>query len=173
MGKGFPYSLGRAGVKSPVVKSTTINVRDLPVTVSSMGSAVGFGTAVLAGLPEGNVLILGIVANLQFSGTGSDSNLTATWAGDFAIGTTATADVTLDGTDVDMIGSTALPAATAEVGPVVRATNAVQSIIDNTDNDLEMNLNVLIDAAAITNDTSVVLTVNGQVYISYTVLGDD
>ena len=93
--------------------------------------------------------------------------------GDFSVGTTGTEDVTLDGTDVDILPSTALPAATAEVGVRTRAVNAAQAILDNTDGSLEININALIDAADITDGESVVLTINGEIELCYIVLGDD
>ena len=172
MGKGLPRSMSRgAAQRRDVIKQNF--VIDGTVTVSATGSAVGFGTAVIGDLPEGNILLLGAVAYLSLAGTGSDANLTATWDGDFSIGTSPTADVTLSGTEVDIIGSTALGAATAEVSPRVRAVNATQAILDNTDGSMELNLNVLVDAATITDDQSVVLTASGILQLVYVVMLDD
>jgi hypothetical protein len=143
------------------------------MTVSAVSAAVGFGTTVIGDFLPGNASFLGAVAYIQISGSGIDPNLTATWEGDFSIGTTPTADVTLSGTDVDIIGSTALPAAVAEIGTRVRATNATPAIFDNTDGSLEINLNVLVDAAHIVDDQTVTLTVRGDLFINYVILGDD
>jgi len=172
MSKGLPRSLSRGDkrkqemVKERIVISGTVSV----VAVSS---AVGFGTLVIGDFPEGNILFLGSVAYLNFSGTGSDANLTATWDGDFSIGTGPDANGALPGIEVDIIASTALGPAVAEIAPLVRATNAAQAIFDNTDGSLEINLNVLLDANAITDDETVVLTVTGELFLCYTVLGDD
>ena len=51
-------------------------------------------------------------------------------------------------------------------------TNNV-TIFDNTDGSLELNLNLLIDEPAITNDTTAAFSVNGVVHLAYVVLGDD
>lgn len=172
MGKGLPRSMSRgAAAHQEIVKQNI--VIDHTVTVSAVSTAVGFGTVVIGDLPKGNVLLLGAVAYVQLSGSGSDANLAATWDGDFSIGTSPTADVTLSGTEVDIIASTALGAATAEVSPRVRAVNATQAILDNTDNAMELNLNVLIDAANITDDTSVDLTASGVLQLVYVVMLDD
>jgi hypothetical protein len=172
MGKGLPRSMSRgSAARRDVIKQNF--VIDGSVTVSATGSAVGFGTSVIGDLPEGNILLLGAVAYLQLSGSGSDDNLTATWDGDFSIGTAPTADVTLSGAEIDIIASTSLGAATAEVSPRVRAVNATQAILDNTDGSLELNLNVLVDAATITDDQSVILTASGILQLAYIVMLDD
>lgn len=172
--KGLKRSLQRGGTLTKQnVTRHKILVKDLELTVSATGAAVGFGTAVAGDIPEGNVLLLGVAGYLKFDGSGSDANLVDDFEGDFSVGTTGTDDVTLDGTDVDILPSTALPAATAEVGVRTRAVNAAQAILDNTDGAMEININALIDAADITDDESVVLIVNGEIELCYIVLGDD
>ena len=172
MSKGLPRSLSRGDKRKQEIVKERIVISST-VSVVSVGSAVGFGTLVIGDFPEGNVLFLGAVSYLNFRGTGSDANLTATWDGDFSIGTGPDANGTLAGIEVDIIGSTAVGPAVAEIAPVVRATNAAQAIFDNTDGSLEINLNVLIDAGAITDASTVVLTVTGELLLCYTVLGDD
>lgn len=171
MGKGFPYSTSRAGGANAPVKKTTLAIRNFAISVAAVSTGIGWGTALIGDFPEGNILILGTVANLQFTATGT--NATTTFDGDFSIGTTPTADSTLSTTDADIIPSTALGAATARVSPVVRGANGTPFLVDNTTGSLELNLNVLIDAANITDDTTVPMTVTGEIYIAYIVLGDD
>lgn len=173
MGKGLPRSMSRGAPQRQEIIKQTVVLDGKTVSVSATGSAVGWGTVVIGDIPEGNILLLGAVAYVQFSGSGTDPNLTATWDGDFSIGTSPTADVTLSGTEVDLIGSTALGAATAEVSPRVRAVNATQAMLDNTDGSMELNLNVLIDAANITDDETVVLNVSGVLQLAYIVMLDD
>ena len=172
MGKGLPRSLARGAPQRQEIIKQTINISGT-VAVAAAGAAVGFGTRVIGDLPEGNILFLGAVAYVRLAGSGSDANLDATWDGDFSIGTAPTADVTLSGSEVDIIGSTALGAATAEVSPRVRAVNATQSILDNTDGSLELNLNVLIDAANIVDGATVNLTASGTLQLVYVVMLDD
>lgn len=165
--KGLKRSLKNV---TSVVKKQTIPISNLSVSVAD--GAPGFGTSVIAGLPQGNILYLGAVGYLQF--TTSDADITTTFDGDFSIGTTATADNTITGSDGDIIPSTAMGAATAKVSPVIRctSTDALQGIvIDNTANDLELNLNVIIDDAAISG--AAVFTVKGSLQICYVVMGDD
>lgn len=176
MGKGLPRSMARGEPLRQEIIRQTIAVRDATVTVSATGAAIGFGSAVIGDLPEGNLLFLGAVAYMQFSGSGADANLVDTWAGDFGIGTTPAGDATITDGDVDIIQSTALAAAVDEVGARTRGTSLAADcgeIHDNTDGSLELNLNVLIDAASITNDESVDLTANGELQLAYIMLLDD
>lgn len=173
MGKGLPRSMSRGAPQRKDIIKQVIDLEGVTVSVSATGAAVGFGTTVIGDLPEGNILFLGAVAYLSLAGSGSDANLDATWDGDFSIGTAPTADVTLSGAEVDIIGSTAFGAATAEVSPRVRGVNATQAMLDNTDGSMELNLNVLVDAANITDDQTVVLTASGVLQLAYIVMLDD
>lgn len=173
MGKGLPRSMARGAAQKQEIIKQVVTVKNLTVNVAAATTAVGFGTAVLGDLPEGNILFLGAVSYLSFAGSGADANLVDTWNGDYAIGTVATVDVDVaDAGEADIISSTAIGPATAEAIARTRGTNATQVIFDNTDNSLEINLNLLIDAADITDSTNVNITVNGEVMLSYIVLGD-
>lgn len=167
--KGLPRSLGRVGAASSL-RTLTIAVNALALSVAD--GAPGFGSAVISGLPQGNILFLGAVAYLKF--TSADADITTTYEGDFSLGTTATADNTLSGTDADIVPSTALGPATAKVTPQHRgvSTDALGGgILDNTDGSLELNLNVIIDDAAISGAVS--MTVDGLVHMAFIMLGDD
>lgn len=171
--KGLIRSLERAPKSKQLIVKQIVAPISLTVSVTAAGAAVGFGTAVLEGLPEGNIAFFAAVANLLLSGSGSDANLVDDWEGDFSLGTTATTDVTLDSTDVNIVASTPVGPAVAEVSPLTRGVGTGISVFDNTDGSLEINLNVLIDAADIVDGQTVALTVTGEAYISYVVLGDD
>lgn len=173
MPKGLPRSLSRGrALKKPIINQT-IRVNTL-VTATAAATGVGFGNVALAAFPEGNVLFLGAVANLRFSALGANAtNAIAAFNGDYAIGSTADADGTLSGTEVNLVASTALGPAVARVTPFARGTGATQVVLDNTARTLNMNLNVLVDAADITDATAVTLTVEGTLDIAYVMLGDD
>lgn len=173
MPKGLPRSLSRGrALKKPIINQT-INVR-AQVTATAAAAGVGFGNVALATFPEGNVLFLGAVGNLRFSALGANAtNVIATWAGNYAVGSAVDADGTLSGNEVNLVGSTVIAAATARVSPFARGTGATQVVLDNTAKNTNMILNVLVNAADITDATSVTLTVEGTLYIAYLMLGDD
>lgn len=169
MAKGLPRSLarGKAG-NAPVVRKQKFPFKNVAISVAGT-TGVGFGTAVIGDFPEGNILFLGAVAYATF--TSADTDVQATYDGDFAIGTTPTADATLSGTDANIIGSTALGAATAGVSPNVRATSSNAATLDNTDGSLELNLNLIIDDANISGTAD--FTAEGIVEVAYAVMLDD
>lgn len=165
--KGLIRSLSRNPVQQAVRKQI---VRLSNVAISVAGTTgVGFGSAVIGDLPAGNILLLGAVSYLQF--TTADADVQVTFDGDYSIGSAPTADVTLSGAEVDIIPSTALGAATAGVSPVARGAQGTQAMLDNTDDSLELNLNLLSDDANISGTGD--FTVSGYVVLLYSVLGDD
>lgn len=176
MTKGLQRSLARApvgrapGARAPSPVKVTLVVAALALEVDG-ATGVGWGTVVAGDFPEGNIQLLGAVANLQFTGPTSAS-LDDDWEGDFGVGTTPASDATITGADVDIIPSTALAAATAEASPKTRAVMATPVIFDNTDGSLEINVNLLVDDANIGAD-DLAFTADGEIELSYTILGDD
>lgn len=169
--KGLPRSLARSGLAQVSSMVASIALNDLSINVAD--GAPGFGTAVIAGLPQGNLLFLGAVGYLQVET--ADADVTATFTGSFSVGTVATVDGDVaDAGEADILPATTLNAATAKVSPVTRAasTDALGGgIIDNTDGSLELNLNLLIDDASISGAAT--FTANGVLHIAYIRLGDD
>ena len=170
MGKGFPRSLKRGPeTRQELIKKRIVISAEMEFT--GVTDTAVFATAVLSDFVEGNVFLLGAVANLTFTGPTS-ANLTNDYQGDVSIGAAPTADVTLNGAEVNIIPSTAIPAATAEVSSV-RSTNATPVVLDNTDGSLEININVSLDANEVTNAEAVTITVTGDLWVVYTMMGDD
>jgi hypothetical protein len=170
--KGLPRSLARANPSVAAVQKVTIPINKT-FDVTGVTGVAQFATAQIGGLPEGNILLLGAVAYLSLAGPGGSADLKDDFEGDFAIGTAPTADTTLNGAEVDIIASTAMGPATAEVIALKRATNGTQAILDNTDGSLEINLNIVIDADEVTDGETVAIKATGALYLSYVVLGDD
>lgn len=173
MTKGLLRSLARANPLHASIVKKRIPFSAASIVVAG-ASGVGFGSVVIGDLPAGNILLLGATAYATFTGPGSAS-LSDTWEGDFGVGTTPAGDGTISGADIDIIGSTAIAAATAEVSPRTRgvgvtATNA--AILDNTDGSLELNLSLLVDDADISAD-DIAIAATGELNIAYIVLGDD
>lgn len=174
--KGLPRSTGRGASnaqRQDVIKQV-IKFKNVAILVDG-ATGVGFGSAVIGDLPQGNILLLGAVAYVQVDSAGGQAGLGDTWSGDYSIGTAPTADATLSGAEIDIVGSTAIGPAVAEDAPRTRgvsvtATNA--AVLDNTDGSLELNLNLLIDDADISAD-DVALTLTGELYLVYVALGDD
>lgn len=169
--KGLIRSLSRGTPAKQKVMTVKLPIKQLDLSVAD--GAPGFGTVVLGGLPQGNLLFLGAISYLQFSS--SSSSITATFDGDYSIGTIPNVDNDVaDAGDADIIPSTAFGAATAKLSPVIRGASTgslTGGIFDNTDGSLELNLNVLIDDTAISGAAA--FKVNGFVEVLLSVLGDD
>lgn len=173
MGKGLPRSHGRGDLARQEIVKATIQINST-LTFTGVAATAIFQTGVIGDLPEGNILLLGAVANLSFAGpAGGSANLLDDYQGDFSIGSAATADNALAGAEVDIVPSTAVGPATAEAAGPHRGANATQIMLDNTDGSLELNLNVLLDADEVTDALTANITVTGQLYLAYIVLGDD
>lgn len=172
--KGLARSLGRArGAGNGQRRVLGINFRPArTLAIVDPGAAVAFASLVVGDFPEGNILYEAAVGNLKF--TRGDTGIITTFAGNVSLGTTATADATLTGTDADMIATTALVTGVAGVSAANRivSTAALTNVIfDNTDGSLEVNLNVTIADASITATSS--LIIEGFLKVLYTVMLDD
>lgn len=172
--KGLLRSLSRGSPQRQEVYRVNLPI-NTTVNVAAAGAGVGFGSAVIGGLPQGNLLFLGAVAYVQLAGPGDSANITDTWNGDFGIGTTPATDGTITAGDTDIISSTAVGPAVAEESPLTRGISVLTEglIFNNTDGSLELNLNVLVDAADITDAQNVDLTATGILHAAFIVLGDD
>ncbi len=172
MAKGLPRSLGRyTALRDVSPKQYRYTLNNFAVTVAAAAAGVAFGNAVLGDLPEGQIIYHAGTAKLAFSTV--DTDLVPTWNGDFSIGTTPDADGSLATTEVDIIASTAIGPAVARVAAAVRGSTTTQAVLNNQNGALELNLNVLVDAADFTDAGSAILLVNGYVDLVLTVLFDD
>lgn len=172
MTKGYQRGIARGRPQKQGIIKQNIKLNNFNLTVDG-ATGIGFGTAIIGDFPEGNILFLGALTNLTFDAPAS--GIIATWDGNFSIGTAPTADSTLSAGEVDIIPSTVIPAATATIAGPVRATHAVAvtgTVYDNTDNSLEINLNVLVADLSISAN-GVVLAISGDVTLSYIMMLDD
>lgn len=173
MTKGRRRSAERPiGNKRQAMIRQRFKISNLTINVTDVSGQSGYGSASAFTLPEGNILLHAAMGYIQL--TTSSANITATFDGNISLGTGSTSDNTLSGSEVNVVSSTALGAATAKVSPVVRlpsetANNGV--IHDNTNASLAFYLNLLINDAAISGNAA--FTANGYFDVLYTVLGDD
>jgi hypothetical protein len=163
MAKGLPRSLGKS--KAQGFQNAKTSLTDIPLSVSAVGAGVGFGSLSLddLALPEGDVIVLGIVANLSF--TSEDANIAATWSGDFSIGTKATIDADLvDDDEANLLPSTAIGPAVADVIASARyaAVPVEAAQILELDAPEPLKINMLVDAANITDASTGVISVSGD-----------
>lgn len=173
MSKGLVRSLTRGGLFEQKLVKQTAEFEGLAMTVDGATGA-GFGQLNLGVLfPRGNILVLGAVALVTFSGPGGHANLSDTWNGDYGVGFTQDGDAFLSGTDVIYTGAAAVGPAVAEVSPRTKAFNVVGAplILENSGGDADDTwINFTVDDADISAD-GIEFTVSGEFHIVYTVLG--
>lgn len=169
MAHGLPYSMSRRPQARKPVHRVSIHKQ---VTVNVDGATgVGWGTAILEGLPEGNIAVETTECYITVDDQ-AHANIVDTFEGDFGIGTTPASDATISGADVDIIASTAIAAATAGVSPRTKGQLLTDHVIDNTAADKEINFSLLIDDVDIdADDIDMLVTVEFEMI--YSLMLDD
>jgi hypothetical protein len=113
---------------SDPLKLTYVTFNKL-VTFSNVGGAVEFASTPLCGLPRGDFLVLGGVLQLDVTEDPASALLSDTYNVTAALGTTATADLTLATTEINLLTAAAAGAAVAGVSPhVKRAFDGINTI---------------------------------------------
>lgn len=175
-GKGAPAGTGVSAQENGIggaIQKTTLTFTSLGVTVANTTGA-SFGSQKIYDFPLGRILILGGRALLTFTWAGT--GIAAAGSGDASLGTTATADATLGGTDVDIMASTAM------IDPFVLGVGALgaaglggnlitPTTFDGTATAKDMYLNLICDDADVSDADSSVITVNGTITFSWVNLG--
>lgn len=153
-----------------IVHKTVLTLASTPVTVANTTGA-SFGGVKLYDLPEGRILVLGVTASLGFVWTGE--SIAAGGSGDYSLGTTITADATLDGTDVDLLPSTAMTdPAVSGVAAATAGALAASAQFDGTGTAKDVNLNIIIDDADVADGDSDTVLASGTIVITWINLGD-
>lgn len=139
-----------------ILHQTLLTFQALPVTTGNTTGA-SFGSKQIYTFPVGRILVLGNVTNFTLvtfnTAAGVDGDIGGGGSGDYAMGSTATADATLTGTDVDMLPSSAL------LDPFVSGVgrgNAVAMLaaaaqFDGTGGAKSVYLNAIIDDADVSD----------------------
>jgi hypothetical protein len=102
---------------------------DKLVTFSNVGGAIEFAAVPLCGLPRGDFLVAGGVLQLDAFEDPSDPELVQTFNLTTALGTTATVDLTLATTEINLLTAAAAGVASGGVGPhVKRALDGINTL---------------------------------------------
>jgi hypothetical protein len=160
---------------SPGVHQTVLTLDQTVVTVANTTGA-SFGGTKLYTFPEGRILILGVAADLSIDWSAALDEetpiISLTGSGDLSIGTTITDDATLDGTDVDLLPSTAMLDPFVDGVGSASGALAASAQFDGTTTPVELNLNMIIDDADVEDATTADVLVSGTVTVTWVNLGD-
>ena len=150
-----------------IFRQTVLDLVDVPVTVGNTSGA-SFGSLLLYTLPKGVITFdASTVYFNEIDWAGQD--IAVGGSGDFALGTTATADATLSGTDVDVCPSTAM------LDPFVAGIGrsnaggflAARARFDGSSTAKAVYLNVIVDDADVSDGASDVVLFTGRVVIDW------
>lgn len=173
VGVGAVAGTGAVAVENGngAVHKTTITFTNTPVTLADNAGTVAYGSQKVYDFPDGNIFILGAVADLDL--TKSSAGVNADWDGDIGVGTAA-ADNTnsLSSTEQNIIPTTATPQAVAGATTGnCRSTAAV--VADGTGTAADAFLNILVDDADHdVTGTACNIIVNGTLTLVWANLGD-
>jgi hypothetical protein len=137
---------------------TKITIAGQPITVANT-TGISFGNVPLMTLPKG-VAHFSVVCvdDFKFDYTDDAGNVTpiaGTMGGDFSLGSAATADATLNGSEVNILASTSYdPFSTA-----VDANSAINAVIDGSSTPITVYLNCIVDDADVGDGASDIIKV--------------
>lgn len=158
---------------------TRLRFAALPVVTGNTTGA-SFGSKQVFTFPAGRIRVDNVNAYFDLitfnTAAGATGDIDGGGSGDFSMGSTASADATLGGTDVDLLPSTAMldPFVTGVGRSNAWGTLAAAAIFDGTSTPLSLYLNVIIDDADVSDGAA-----NDNVYftgyakITWTFYGDN
>lgn len=172
MSKGLPRTLVSGRRRDILVERRPLQLHKAPLVITATGAGKGFGTMVLGGFPVGDILLLGCSFIYTVEELVPETFLNADWGMSLGLGTTPTEDASISGTDSNLSAALSTSASSYVVAPQesYSGQNDAGDIFDNGGGDLEINLNMLVNADDITDDTSATVLITSSGVISYTVL---
>lgn len=144
-------------------------VSGLPITLGNT-TGISFGSVALLTFPKGLLHVaVTSVKDFLFDYTDDAANVTpiaGTHGGDFALGSSATADATMNGTEVNILASTSYdPFSTA-----VSANSAINAVIDGTSTAVTCYINAIVDDSDVGDGASDVVEISGEFYFAWRIV---
>lgn len=150
------------------------------VTFSNVGGAIEFASTPLCGLPLGDFIVFGGVLHLDVTEDPLTANIVNTYTVTAALGTAATADLTLSGNEINLLTALSAGAAVSSVSPhVTRNLDGVNTVAGalslgagtfrNPTGTLAVFLNMTLPDADISGLAT--LRVKGRLKLTYSAFG--
>lgn len=160
------YEIGGDGVQ----RQTLFIFKEAPVTVANTTGA-SFGSLKFYTCPLGRIAIDGCTA--KFDTITFGSTIASGGSGDYSIGSTATSDATLSGTEVNILPSSAMvDPFTVRTGSSAAGTAlAAVTQLDGTSTAVDFYLNVIIDDADVSDGGSDTAAFSGALLVTWKNLG--
>jgi len=154
--------------KALVYKQLVLKDHEVPIDGSTT-NASAFGGVKIYDFEEGRILVHGCVADLKL--TFPAAQVTNAAGLDLGVGTAAVSDADLtDGTDIDLCAAIAVDPYHLTLTNAFEGELAAAAQFDGTATAKDMYVNILVDAGDFSS--SVTGTVNGTIFVTYSILGD-
>lgn len=153
---------------------TVITCVNTPVVLTDVTGTCAYGSVEAYAMPQGNIVYVGATTNLALTKT--STGVSATWDGDFGVGTApAEGDASLSATEQNLLPTTATPQAVAGVSSAKGESTASEHIvIDGTGTASKIYFNALVDDADHDVTTAACnLVLNGTITIIWINTGDN
>jgi hypothetical protein len=150
------------------VQRVILTLTALPVTVANT-TGISFGSKQLLDFAQGRIRIEGGTCDLVIT---FGPTIATAGSGDFSIGTTATADGTLNSTEVDLMASTAM------LDPFVLQVGTGKGLFvkdtefDGTATAKDAFLNVIVDDADVSDAGTETVLISGTIILDVAFSGD-
>lgn len=133
----------------------------------------GYGSLKLATFPKGRIWVHGAVGTLSNVDVSESDNISDTGSGDYSFGSTATSDVTLNGTDVNLGPSSALvdPFSNGVGAAAESSVLAAGALFDGSTTAVPIYLNMAFDAGDVTTGNGAA-DLAGKITIQWSYLAD-
>ena len=134
----------------------------------------GHGNLKLATFPKGRIWVHGAMGLLTLVDVSDSANISDTGSGDYSFGTVATANCTLDGTNVNLGPSAALidPFVSGVGASHADSVLAAAAAFDGSGTAVPIFLNIIFDAGDVTTDDGAA-TLTGRLVIKWSYLSLD
>jgi len=158
-----------------VMHKTVFTFTDVDITVTrEVGDDSGYAAIQLYDFPAGLIVPSGILTDLDVNvGNPPDTagNIADDGSGDFGAGITATTDSTINGNEVNLLGSTAMTEPFVGGVGVANGSSGVGVSWDGTGTAIDLFLNFRFDAGDVTTGNST-MRLNGTVTVVWANAGD-
>lgn len=158
-----------ASESSPAIHKTVLSLADLVVAMTDATTAGCHGSQKIYDFPDGNILILGAVTDLQIVAGAGGIGDTAAVVGSLGSAAVSTDNATLTSTEANIVPSTAATLSSGAGNCDGESTSP--ATLDGTTSPASAYLNLAVpDAGSSANDT---ITVNGTITLNWINLGDN
>jgi hypothetical protein len=171
---GAPNSIQEFEESAGITHKTTLVFHDLQMSITDVPGQAAWGSVTIYTFPAGHILLTGVVVDANVDASDqydTGTTISDVGSGDFGLGSTATINNAIGGTDSDMVASTPFgPLSDSGQTGALHGDPVAAALHDGTSTAVRVRINLLIDDGDITGDSTIAF--QGTVTIYWVELGD-